>query len=171
MLFDRLRESKFVQADNMVMPYDAGKDWFCRHKPTPEVIEQYRNAFEEASGDKDFKLFCTEAVTVERVGYSQGIFDISGDITQLLKEIYTGLMVPQVVLDGGGDISYANGGISLDVLRQRYMSFRTIMTYWLRNKIFAPISKLNDFYEYEDGEKKLIDSRCRLVSHELVRYR
>jgi hypothetical protein len=27
---------------------------------------------------------------------------------------------------------------------------------WLRKKIFAPISKLNDFYEYKDGTKELI---------------
>jgi hypothetical protein len=36
------------------------------------------------------------------------------------------------------------------------MQFRNMLSSWLRKKIFAPISKLNEFYEYEDGEKKLI---------------
>jgi len=31
-----------------------------------------------------------------------------------------------------------------------------MMSSWLRKKIFAPIAKLNEFYEYEEGEKKLI---------------
>ena len=67
-----------------------------------------------------------------------------------------GLMVPQIILEGGGDITYANGGISLDVLKQRYMSFREMLSKWLIRRIFAPISEIQEFYEYEDGEKKLI---------------
>lgn len=156
MLFDKLRESKFSQSDNMINPLTLVKIGSADYKPTFADLESWRNVFEEAQYDKDFKIFTHEGVTVERVGYNQGIFDISGDITQLLKETYMGLMVPQVLMDGGGDVTYANGGISLDVLRQRYMQFRNMMSSWLRKKIFAPISKLNEFYEYEDGEKKLI---------------
>lgn len=148
--------SKFAQSDNMVNPLTLVKIGSTDYKPTFADLESWRNVFEEAQYDKDFKIFTHEGVTVERVGYNQGIFDISGDITQLLKETYMGLMVPQVLMDGGGDVTYANGGISLDILRQRYMQFRNMMSAWLRKKIFAPISKLNEFYEYEEGEKKLI---------------
>src|SRR5258708_15913929 len=156
MLFDLLRESKFAQAQNMINPMTLVKIGGPDYRPTHADLETWRNTFEECQYDKDFKIFTHEGVTVERVGYNQGIYDISGDITQLLKEIYTGLMVPQVLMDGGGDVTYANGGISLDVLRQRYMQFRNMMSSWLRKKIFAPIAKLNEFYEYENGEKRLV---------------
>ncbi len=106
--------------------------------------------------DPDFKIFCHQAVTVERVGHNSGILDISPDITQLIKEVYIGLLVPSVLMDGGADTTYANGGVALDILRQRYMQFRNMLTTWLRRKIFAPISKLNEFYEWVDGEKVLI---------------
>jgi len=82
--------------------------------------------------------------------------DINPDIVALLKEILTGLMVPSVLMDGGADTTYANGSVALDVLRQRYMQFRNMLTIWLRKKIFAPISKINDFYEYVDKKKVLI---------------
>jgi hypothetical protein len=36
------------------------------------------------------------------------------------------------------------------------MQFRNMMAAWLRRKIFLPISKLNEFYDYVDGEKTLI---------------
>ena len=36
------------------------------------------------------------------------------------------------------------------------MQFRQMMTGWLKRKIFAPISQIQDFYEYVDGEKTLI---------------
>ena len=39
---------------------------------------------------------------------------------------------------------------------QRYMQFRNMMSQWLKNKIFAPISKIQGFYDYSGGEKQLI---------------
>ena len=137
----------------------SGKVW-CFEVPTGLFITRRNGKItiqgNSAQYDKDFKIITHEAVTIERVGASQGIYDTSGDITQLLKEVFMGLMIPEVLMSGSGDVTYANGGISLDVLRQRYMQFRNMLSAWLRKKIFAPISKLNEFYEYEDGEKKLI---------------
>lgn len=36
------------------------------------------------------------------------------------------------------------------------MQFRNMLSAWLRKKIFAPISKINDFYERTDKQKVLI---------------
>lgn len=154
--------SKYAQADNMINPLTLVKVGGGNgdYKPTHADLEAWRGIFEEAQYDKDFKIFTHEAVAVERVGYGQGIFDISGDITQLMKEIYIGLQVPQVLMDGGADTTYSNGTVALDVLRQRYMQFRNMMSLWLKRKIFAPISKIQGFYEYKKGsgksEKQLI---------------
>ena len=156
MRFDKLRESKYAQADNMINPLTLVKIGSADFKPTFADLEAWRNVFEEAQYDKDFKVFTHEGVAVERVGYGSGIYDISGDITQTIKEIYVGLQVPSVLMDGGADTTYANGGVALDVLRQRYMQFRNMMSNWLKRKIFAPISKIQGFYDYSGGEKQLI---------------
>jgi mRNA-degrading endonuclease HigB of HigAB toxin-antitoxin module len=156
MLFDKLRESKYAQADNMINPLTIVKIGSADYKPTFADLEAWRAVFEEAQYDKDFKIFTHEGVDVTRVGYNTGIFDISGDITQLIKEIYVGLQVPPVMMDGGADTTYANGGVALDVLRQRYMQFRNMMGQWLKRKIFAPVSKIQGFYDYSGGEKQLI---------------
>lgn len=147
--------SKYAQADGMVNPLTLVKIGNQDFRPTPVDLENWRNVFENAQYDKDFKIFTHDAVTVERVGYGQGIYDTSNDVQQLIKEIYIGLMVPSVIMDGS-DTTYATGSVALDVLRQRYMQFRQMMTSWLKRKIFAPISQINDFYEYIDGEKTLI---------------
>lgn len=156
MLFDKMREAKFAQADNMINPLTLVKIGGEDYKPSPVDLDAWRQVFEEAQNDKDFKIFTHDKVTVERVGHNSGIIDISGDVTQLIKEIFIGLLVPSVLMDGGADTTYANGGVALDVLRQRYMQFRNMLTVWLRRKIFAPISKINDFYEYVDQKKVLI---------------
>jgi hypothetical protein len=136
-----------------------GKVW-CFEVPTGLFITRRNGKItiqhNSAQYDKDFKIFTHDGVTVERIGWGQGIYDISGDITQLVKEIYVGLQVPPVMMDGGADTTYANGGVALDVLRQRYMQFRNMMSQWLKRKIFAPISKIQGFYDYSGGEKQLI---------------
>lgn len=156
MLFDRLRESKFAQADNLINPLTLVKVGGEDYKPTPADLDSWRQIFEEAQNDKDFKIFTHDKVAVERVGANSAIIDTGPDITQLIKEIFIGLMVPSVLMDGGQDTTYANGSVALDVLRQRYMQFRQMLTIWLRRKIFAPIAKINDFYEYVDKKKTLV---------------
>lgn len=156
MLFDKIREAKYAQADNMINPLTLVKIGGPDYKPQPADLEQWREVFAAGQYDPDYKIFTHDNVTVERVGYNSGILDTSNDITQLIKEIYIGLMVPSVLMDGGSDTTYANGGVALDVLRQRYLQFRNMISAWLRKKIFAPISQANEFYSYENGEKKLI---------------
>jgi hypothetical protein len=156
MLFDQFREAKYTQAVSMVNPLTLVKIGSAEFKPSPEDIASYRDIWEAAEADRNFKIFTHQDVAVEKIGSNSGILDDSGVVTQLVKEIFTALMVPSVIMDGGSDTTYANGSVGLDVLRQRYMQFRNMLTNWLRRKIFAPISIINDFYDYENEEKKLI---------------
>ena len=57
MLFDRLRESKYAQADNMINPMTLVKIGSADYKPTWNDIEAFRDQFEQCQYDKDFKLF------------------------------------------------------------------------------------------------------------------
>lgn len=157
MLMDRIRESKFAQTDDMINPLRIFKvgGGVSQYQPTPADLEGWRHVIEDASSDKNFKLITHDGFTVETVGAGAGIYDTGADITQLIKEMYIGLMVPSVLMDGGGDITYANGGVALDALKSRYFSFRNYLTDWLRRKIFAPIAKINNFYEVVDGKKIL----------------
>lgn len=158
MLWDQIKECKYAQTSDMINPMRIFKvgGGVSSYQPTPADIEHWTRVIEEASGDKNFKLVTHDGFTTETVGAGSGIYDTSADITQLMKELYIGLMVPNVIMDGGGDISYQNGGVALDVLRQRYMQFRNYLTNWLRRKIFAPIAKINGFYEYKDKQKQLV---------------
>lgn len=147
---------KYAQASNLINPITLVKIGNQDYKAGPADLEAWRQVFEEAQNDSDFKIFTHDAVAVERVGANSAVIDINPDLQQLLKEILTGLMVPSVLMDGGADTTYANGSVALDVLKQRYMQFRSMLSVWLRKKIFAPISKINDFYEYVDKKKVLI---------------
>lgn len=158
MLYDKLRESKFAQADGMVNPITivkVGGNTDGEYRATQEDLEYFRQMFEEAQYDKDFKLITHAGVSVERVGFSGQVLDIAGDLEFITKNIYTGLMVPPAVVDTES-AAYSSASIGLEVLRQRYFNFRNMIARWLINKIFAPISEVQGFYEYKNKEKHLI---------------
>src|SRR5690606_8812916 len=90
---DLLFESMFAQAHNMINPITLVKVGSENYKPSQTDLEAWREIFEAAQYNKDFKIFTHEAVTIEKIGSQGGILDISGDIDKLLKFIYIGLMV------------------------------------------------------------------------------
>ncbi len=154
MLFDKLRESHFAQADGFINPMTLIKIGSPDFKPTFADLENWREIFEQAYADKDFKVFTHDGVAIDIVNRGGGVLNTDNLISQLIKNIYIGLRVPPVLMDGT-DITYANGGVALDALRQRYMQFRNMMSHWLKNKIFKPIAEVQGFFEMKDGKKKL----------------
>ncbi len=155
MLYDKLRESKFAQADGMINPLTLVKLGGNDYRPSQADLESFRHILEEAQYDKDFKLVTHSDVTVERIGYSGGVLDISGDWEKIMANLYTGLMVPKALMDQEG-ATYASSSVGLEVLRQRYDIFRNMMKKWLERKIFAPICEVQDFFEYKNGKKVLM---------------
>lgn len=158
MLYDKLREAKFAQADGLINPITlikVGGNTEGEYRPTDEALQYWRNIIEEAQYDKDFKIITHAGVSIERSGASGAVLDISSDIELIIKNLFWGLMVPQAVVDSES-AAYASASIGLEVLRQRYFNFRNMLEKWLINKIFAPISEIQNFYEYKNGEKKLI---------------
>jgi len=155
MLYDKLRESKFAQADGMINPLTLVKLGGNDYRPTQSDLESFRQILEEAQYDKDFKLVTHADVAIEKVGSGGGVMDIAGDVTHILENLYAGLMVPKALMDQEG-ATYASSSIGLEVLRQRYDIFRNMIKKWLERRIFAPICEIQDFFEYKDGKKRLL---------------
>lgn len=157
-LWDMFRENKFIQADAMVNPMTLVKVGASNPDgvyPTREYLASYRDIFEEAQYNKDFKVFTHGDVTVERVGYNAGILDIAADLNMIVDNIFIGLMVPKSIMTQDG-ATYATASVALDVIRQRYNNFRSKIANWLIKKIYAPIAEINGWYEYKDKVKRLI---------------
>jgi len=156
MLYDKLRESKFAQADGMVNPLTlvtmGGEG---DYRPSQADIEAFKNLLEEAQYDKDFKIVTHNGVKVERVGFSGQTLDVATDIEHIMTNLYAGLMTPKALMDQES-ATYASSSVGLEVLRQRYDIFRNMMKKWLERKVFAPICEIQDFFEYKDGEKRLL---------------
>jgi hypothetical protein len=157
-LYDLFRENKFIQADAMVNPVTLIKMGSSNpdgHYPRQEELNAMRDVWEQAQFDKDFKIFTHPEVTVEKIGSGGAVMDIGADMNFIVDNLFIGLMVPRslVTQDGG---SYAQASVALDVIRQRYENFRTKISNWLIDKIFAPMAEANDFYETIDGEKHLV---------------
>jgi len=158
MLYDKIRESKFAQADMMINPITLvkiGGNAEGEYRPSPADLEHWRHVFEEAEYDKNFKIFTHQGVDVQRVGFSGAVLDVQSDLEFIVKNIMVGLMIPPALLDQEW-ASYSSASVGLEVLRDRYMSFRNVIKQWLERKIFAPISKVQEFYEIKNGRRQLL---------------
>jgi hypothetical protein len=158
MLYDKYRECKYIQADSMVNPITLvkiGTDGAEGFYPRQEELDNWRAIMEQAQFDRDFKIITHGAVTIDRVGASGHILDTAADINQIMDNLFTGLMVPKSLLTQEG-ASYATASVALDVMRQRYNGFRTMIANWLERKVFAPISEVQGFYDIVGQEKRLI---------------
>lgn len=102
MLYDKLRESKFAQADGMINPLTLVKLGGNDYRPSQSDIEAFKNILEEAQYDKDFKLVTHADVQIERVGYGGGVMDISNDMDKIINNLHTGLMAPKSLMDQEG---------------------------------------------------------------------
>lgn len=128
-----------------------GNSW----KPDDTDISDMRQAFEEAMYDLDFKLVTHGAVTIEKIGNGGAVLDTSRMWDQINKNILIGLMAPEEIINGNG-ASYASATVGLEVLRSRYERFRNTIDVWTRRKIMEPIAKIQDFYTWEHGRRRLI---------------
>lgn len=156
--FPYFRKNITARCSHLIKENYIGKVW-CFTVPTDLFITRRQNSLiiqgNSAQYDKDFKIISHAGVTIERVGASGSIIDISNDMNFILDNIFYGLMVPKAIITQEG-AAFNSASLGLEVLKQRYESFRDLMAQWLTKKIFAPISEIQEFYEYEGGEKKLI---------------
>jgi hypothetical protein len=160
MWWDKLLDAEIVQADGFINPVtmisvggtgDGGEGMH----PSSAQLEEFRQVWEQAQWDKDFKIITHGAIKVERIGASGAIIDTSNKFNFIREMLYAGLMVPKAVMDTEGS-AYASASVGLEVLRTRYITFRNMLEKWLEKKIFAPISQIQGFFEFRNGEKVLI---------------
>ncbi len=157
MLYDKVREMQFAQADGMINPITLVKlgDPQGNWRPNDEDIAAFQAIMEESQYDPDFKIVTHGAVEIERIGYSGHTLDVSGMWEAINKNLYTGLLAPEAILNGEGP-NYATASIGMEVLRTRYDRFREQVAEWVEKKVMEPICKLQDFYTNKGGSRKLI---------------
>ena len=157
MLYDKLREMQFAQADGMINPITLVKlgDPNGQWRPNDEDIRSFQQIMEESQYDPDFKIVTHGAVSIERIGYSGATLEVSQMWDAINKNLYTGLLAPEAILNGEGP-NYSTASIGLEVLRTRYDRFREQLSDWIEKKVMEPICKLQDFYTTKGGARKLV---------------
>lgn len=162
MLFDKIREAKFVQADNFINPLtliklgDASGNW----KPTDDDIRQWQEQMLDSVSDQGYQIITHGMVDVQKVTNSGQTLDMNPDLEAAVKNIMIGMMVPSSLFDQDYG-SYANASVGLEVLKGRYDSFRLQLKKWIERKVLEPIAKIQDFYVTKNGEPTLIYPRVK----------
>jgi hypothetical protein len=154
---DIIREAQFTIAQNHITPLRLVKvgNTDGSYRPNAEDLVAFRQLLEEATYDPNFTIVTHTGVEIQYIGASGAILQVDSEMERIEDRVLTGLFLSKAFTHSEGP-TYNNATVALEVLQQRYVSFRNIIERWLERKIFAPIARLNDFYEYDNGVKKLI---------------
>ncbi len=154
---DILREAQFTIAQNHVTPVKiatvGGQDGSFR--PGFEELQGVRDMLEQAIYDTNFTIVTHTGFDLKYVGANGQILPLDGEFDRIEDRILTGLFTSKAFTHGEGP-TYSNASVALEVLQQRYVSFRNIIERWLERKVFAPISRIQDFTKFKNGIKELI---------------
>ena len=112
------------------------------------------------------KVWCLEVPTgilITRRNGKIGIHSNSGKVLQLTNEVeqienelIDGLGLTKAVLSGEGP-TYSNAQVAIEILIKRLESVRNLISYWIEEKVFKPISEFNGFtHKNRRGETEFI---------------
>jgi len=154
---DKLREAQFSIADNHITPLKIFKVGTAdgTYRPTSDDLTAFRQMLEEATYDPNFTLVTHPGLEVQYVGSTGVILPLDGEMDRIEDRVLTGLFTSKAFTHSEGP-TYANASVALEVLQQRYVSFRTLIEKWLEIKIFRPICKIQGFEKISGGRKELI---------------
>lgn len=151
MLRDAFREVLFVMAQNHITPLKifriGGKDE--EYYPDQNELASWQGIIEEAQNDPNFSIITHKAFDVEYKGASGQIVDVTRYLEIIEKNVLTGLFASSTMTTGEGP-TYANAQVAYDILQKRYVYFRNVLTKWVNNKFFLPISIAHGFKD-KDG--------------------
>jgi len=157
MLRDKYREAQFSIADNHVTPLKIFKVGTAdgTYRPTADDLVAFRNMLEQATYDPNFTLVTHPGLEVQYVGSTGSILPLENEMDRIQDRVLTGLHISKAFTTSEGP-TYSNASVALEILQQRYVSFRTLIEKWLEWKIFRPVSKLQGFYKVVGRQQELI---------------
>ncbi len=154
---DKLREAQFAIADNHVTPLKIFKVGTAdgTYRPQSADLQAFRDMLEQATYDPNFTLVTHPGLEVQYVGSTGSILPLDGEMDRIEDRVLTGLFTSKAFTHSEGP-TFSNASVALEVLQQRYVSFRTLIEKWLEWKIFRPICKLQGFTRVRAGVEELI---------------
>jgi hypothetical protein len=129
MLYDKLREMQFAQADGMINPLTLVKlgDPSGTWRPNDEDIRAFQQIMEESQYDPDFKIVTHGAVDIQRIGYSGATLDVSQMWDAINKNLYTGLLAPEAILNGEGPNYSCNSADTATLTNQGFKTLEELV--------------------------------------------
>jgi len=152
MLRDAMREVLFVMAQNHITPlkiFRIGgkeKDYF----PTDDELEYWQGIVEEAQNDPNYSIVTHEAFDVEYKGFTGQVLDVTQYLKLIEDHVLQGLGVTKAIISAEG-VAYANASVAYEILQKRYSYVRNVMSQWLINKVFMPVSIAHGFKDKRGG--------------------
>jgi len=146
---DRMSMANFAIATRQTIPItvvkvgDPNSGWV----PNSEELEEVQELLTAREIDPNFTIIYHWGIDIQFYGASGKIWNLTNEFNRIMKWKLLGLGISEAILTGGS--SYATAYAQLEVLRQRYLHFQTMLQNFVYRGIFEPVAHACGFYKTE----------------------
>jgi hypothetical protein len=145
---DRIHEAQFAIAARHISPMtlvkvgDPTSGWI----PSQSEIDAVAEMFAAAEIDPNFSIFWHYGINVEFVGAAGKVLPVYNELTRVDELKLTGLGISKAMVHGEGP-TFATAQVGLEILRQRYIAFQSVLSTLIHEGIFRPVADVCGFYK------------------------
>ena len=148
---DKLRQAQDAIANRHITPLRVAKIGTPGEPmPSQEDIDVFRDMLTEVDDDPNAFLVYHYGLTFDYVGSTGKILPLNTEFEFISNELMIGLGITQAMLNGDGS-TYSTAQVGAEALARRYASYRLRLESWIRNKVYKPISEVQQFYKPKNG--------------------
>ncbi len=148
---DKLRDAQYSVADRHSSPREIWKVGNDLVPATAEEIAALGELVAASYLDPNQAIIWHHALQVEMIGAADKVLPLRQELDGIEEEMLIGLMLNKGFLDSNYG-AYANMSVSLDVLINRYMTFRQRVEQWMSEHVWAPICRIHNIYKPTQAE-------------------
>lgn len=155
---DKLREAQYTIADRHIYPTEFYKVGSEENPADAQELENFSNALAASFVQPNRAIVWHHALQIEWMGAAGRLLPLQTEFDEIEKQILAGLMISPAFIHGEGP-TYANSSVALDVLIQRYLTFRKSIEHWILQHVFAPMARIHGMYK---PDQKHLNARFRV---------
>jgi len=153
---DLLRKAQFAIARRHWKPIKLVKVGDEKHEPNDEILDSVEDAIKYADEDSNSWLIWHHYIAVDYIASAGHVMPLNQEYDYTDKELMRALEISDAVLTNQG-MSFANASVSLRVMVNKYLRYQKMLSEFIKNFIYKPVSLVRGFYKTTDeGKKELL---------------
>ncbi|MDD5006619.1 MAG: hypothetical protein PHS33_09000, partial [Candidatus Omnitrophica bacterium] len=153
---DLIRQTQFSIARRHWKPIKVIKVGDDKNRANAATFKSVQQKLMEASSTNEGWFIWHNYLTIDYVGSAGHLVPMDRELDWVNNEIYAALGINKSMIMGES-VNYASANVGLQILINRYIRFQQMLSEFIKEYIYKPVAKVQEFYKTNDsGKQELI---------------